>query len=88
MTTISDHPLRYALANELHARPFPMLAAPCRAVFLAVKKQKDAASRDKSQDRDHLLALLDRYGAPHPQPGATHWSGQIGKHILKWEQHT
>ncbi len=88
MTTISDHPLRYALANELHARPFPMLSAPCRALFLAIKKQKDAASRDKTQDRDHLLALLDRYGAAHPQPGATHWSGQIGKHILKWEQHT
>lgn len=88
MNTIPDHPLRYALANELHARPFPMLTAPCRAIFLAIKHEKDAANRNKSQDRDHLIALLDRYGAPHPQPGATHWSGEIGKHVLKWEQHT
>ncbi|MEC9197465.1 MAG: DUF3422 domain-containing protein [Pseudomonadota bacterium] len=88
MTTFEDHPLRYALANELHARPFPQLAAPCRAIFLAVKHPVDAASRDKDADRKHLCALLDRHGASHPNPDATHWSGQIGKYYLKWEQHT
>ena len=35
MTSISDHPLRYAMANELHARPFPTLNAPSRAAYLA-----------------------------------------------------
>ena len=35
MPPIQDHPLRYSLANELHARPFPALKTPCRAVFLA-----------------------------------------------------
>lgn len=88
MPPIPDHPLRYSLANELHARPFPSLAAPCRAVFLAVKQPENAAQRDKSLDRAHLIALLDRYGAPHPQPDATHFSAQIGQHMLKWEQHT
>ena len=85
---IDDHPLRYQLANELHARPFPSLTVPCRAVFLAVKKVQDAASRDRARDLAHLVALLDRHGAPHPQPGATHYSGQIGQAVLKWEQHT
>ena len=88
MPPIEDHPLRYRLANELHARPFPSLKAPCRAVYLAVKKPHQAASRDKSLDLKHLTDLLDRYGAAHPQPGATHFSGQIGQHTLKWEQHT
>jgi uncharacterized membrane-anchored protein len=88
MTAIEDHPLRYALANELHARPFPELSAPCHAVFLAIKQPHDAASRDRDLDRAHLLELLERYGAPHPSPGATHFSGQIGKHTLKWESHT
>ncbi len=88
MPPIQDHPLRFKLANELHARPFPSLSAPCRAIYLAVKHPKDAASRDRSQDLAHLIALLDRYGAAHPQPGATHYSGQIGQHTLKWEQHT
>ncbi len=88
MPPIQDHPLRYRLANELHARPFPSLKAPCRAVYLAIKKPKNAASRDRSLDLAHLVNLLDRYGAAHPQPGATHYSSRIGQHTLKWEQHT
>ncbi|WP_224823359.1 DUF3422 family protein [Cognatishimia sp. MH4019] len=85
---MQDHPLRYALSNELHARPFPSLDAPCTAAYLAIKQPKDAAARNRQADTDHLTALLDRYGAPHPQPGATHYFGKIGRHTLKWEQHT
>jgi len=88
MTGIEDHPLRYGLANELHARPFPALEVPCRAAYLALKPAKNAAGRDRERDRAHLIELLDRYGAPHPQPGATHYFGEIGKHQLKWESHT
>ncbi len=88
MPPIADHPLRYAMANELHARPFPRVAAPSRAAYLAIKPAENAAGRDRDADRAHLIALLDRFGAQHPQPGATHYSGQIGKHTLKWESHT
>lgn len=88
MPTISDHPQRYTTVNELHARPFPSLEAPCHAVYVAIKEPKDAANRDRSLDRAHLLALLDRNGTAHPQPDATHFSGAIGRHDLKWESHT
>jgi uncharacterized membrane-anchored protein len=88
MPPIQDHPLRFKLANELHARPFPSLTVPCRAIYLAIKQPKDAASRDRSQDLVHLLDLLDRHETPHPKPGATHYQGQIGQYMLKWEQHT
>ncbi|NOD61825.1 MULTISPECIES: DUF3422 family protein [unclassified Ruegeria] len=88
MTPIDDHPLRYALANELHARPFPVASMPCTVVFLAIKKPEAAVARDRSQDLAHLINLLDRHGAQHPQPDATHYAGQIGRHWLKWEQHT
>ncbi|KIC48462.1 DUF3422 domain-containing protein [Tateyamaria sp. ANG-S1] len=88
MAPIEDHPLRYKLANELHARPFPSMRAPCAAAYVAFKQQEMAANRDRAQDLAHLQALLDRHGAPHPQPGATHYYGQIGRHWLKWEQHT
>ncbi|MHA6263945.1 DUF3422 family protein [Arenibacterium sp. CAU 1754] len=88
MSVIPDHPLRYELANELHARPFPTMATPCTVVFLAIKQPDDAVSRDRGGDLAHLIKLLDRHGAAHPKPGATHYSGQIGRHILKWEQHT
>ncbi|ANT61288.1 hypothetical protein AYJ57_13445 [Salipiger sp. CCB-MM3] len=88
MPPIQDHPLRYQLANELHARPFPALEAPCRAIYLAIKRPSDAASRDRSADLAHLIDLLDRHGAPHPQPDAKHYSGKIGKAEIKWELHT
>ena len=88
MPPINDHPLRYQLVNELHARPFPVLKAPCRAAYLAIKPERDAAARDRDLDRAHLKDLLDRYAAPPPEPGATHYFGPIGKHFLKWESHT
>ena len=88
MPPLEDHPLRYALSNELHARPFPSLKTPCRAVFLAIKQPGAAESRNRDLDRAHLLDLLDRYGAVHPQPDATHYSGTIGRYDLKWERHT
>lgn len=88
MQPIADHPLRYQLANELHARPFPSVSTPCTAVYLAVKQPGEAAARNRKADLAHLIALLDRYGAPHPQPGATHYFGQLGRYTLKWESHT
>ncbi|WP_299296607.1 DUF3422 domain-containing protein [uncultured Tateyamaria sp.] len=88
MAPIEDHPLRYRLANELHARPFPSMQAPCSAAYVAFKQPEMAANRDRARDVAHLMALLDRHGAPHPQPGATHYYGQLGRHWLKWEQHT
>ena len=88
MTPIDNRPQRFALSNELHARPFPTLTAPGTAVFLAIKKATGAMSRGENEDLNFLIALLDRFGAAHPQPGATHYQGMIGKHYLKWEQHT
>ncbi|MEO1107700.1 MAG: DUF3422 domain-containing protein [Pseudomonadota bacterium] len=88
MTPIDDHPLRYALANELHARPFPSAEVPCTVAFLAIKKPTESVDGDRQADIAHLTDLLTRYGASRPQPDATHYAGQIGRHWLKWEQHT
>jgi uncharacterized membrane-anchored protein len=76
------------MVNELHARPFPVLEAPCMAAYVAIKEPVDAANRDRALDKAHLLALLDRNGAAHPQPDATHYAGPIGRSELKWESHT
>jgi len=88
MPPFADHPLRYPLTNELHARPAPVIAVPGTAVFLALKPEHDAVARERAQDRAHLVALLERAGAAHPPPGATHHGCQIGRHGLKWENHT
>ncbi|MDP2737733.1 MAG: DUF3422 domain-containing protein [Pseudorhodobacter sp.] len=88
MTQTADHPLRYALVSELHARPFPTISVPSQAVYLAVKEPQDAANRDRAADHAHLGALLGRHAAPLPPAGITHHACQIGRHALKWESHT
>ncbi|MCA0045241.1 DUF3422 family protein [Celeribacter litoreus] len=88
MAPLIDHPRRYELSNELHARPFPEVGTNARAAYLAIRASGDAARRDRDLDRAHLLSLLDRYGAAHPAPGATHYIGPLGKYRLKWESHT
>ena len=55
MATIRDHELRYALANELHARPFPEIPGPCRAIYLALTLPEGQVAA-----RADLEALLDR----------------------------
>ncbi|WP_068306612.1 DUF3422 family protein [Pararhodobacter sp. CCB-MM2] len=88
MTPLHDHPLRYALTNELHARPSPVIPVPSTAVFMALKPAQDAVARDRGRDRAHLFDLLDRHGAAHPAPDATHHAAEVGRHGLKWENHT
>ncbi len=88
MPAIEDHPHRFALVNELHARPAAKIAVPGVAVFVALKPEREAAKRDRGHDRVHLHALLDRHGAGHPAPDATHHSSDLGRHHLKWESHT
>ncbi len=84
---LKNDPERYQLSNELHARPFPTLTAPCRAIFLGIRPD-GAAERDHEVDRRHLIDLLDRHGCPHPAPGAQHYAGEFGRGSLKWESHT
>ncbi len=88
MPQILDHPQRYTTVNELHARPFPALNAPCATAYLAIKEPVLAQNRDRGTDIAHLVQLLDRHGSAHPQPGATHFSGPLGRTELKWESHT
>ena len=59
MPPIQDHPLRYELANELHARPFPAMQSPSTVIYLAVKQPRQAVHRDRALDLQHLKALLD-----------------------------
>ncbi len=88
MSEFQDHPLRYQMVNELHSRPFPALTAQCHAVYLAIKDPIDAANRDRGLDRAHLLDLLDRFGAAHPPPDATHFFCDLGAYQLQWQMHS
>ena len=82
-----DHPQRYPMTLELHARPFPPVAAPSEAIQLAFKPLDDRA-RDPSAHMDHLLALIDRFGGPRPARDAQHYFAELGRVKVKWERHT
>ena len=82
--TFREHPLRVALANEVHARPFLSLAAPERASHLAMS----SGEQGTAADRAHLAALCTRYGIAHPPPGTNHFVAELDGFRVKWERHT
>jgi uncharacterized membrane-anchored protein len=79
-----DHPLRRALTNEVHARPFAPLGAPLRATHLALLSGEAAAETDRAQ----VARLCAQYGVAAPGEGDTHWMADFGTYQLKWERHT
>ena len=81
---LPDHPDRIRLANELHARPFPMLSVPCRVSHVALSAPPD----DQSAARKHVLELCERFGAPMPADGAPQHNLDLGRFRVKWEWHT
>lgn len=88
MSPVTDHPLRYATVNELHARPFPTVTLPSTVALVAFMQPDNPAGRDRSEDLAHLSDLVTRAGGVLPEPGATHYSGALGRSEVKWESHT
>jgi uncharacterized membrane-anchored protein len=78
-----DHPLRSALIEEIHARPFATLEPPEQASHLALLSGEEGAAADFA----HLDRLCQRYGLSSPADGAKHFTRDFGKFRLKWERH-
>ena len=83
MSIPPNHPQRFQLANEVHARPFASIHIPARASHLAMLLDAE----QKQEDRRALSALCERYIIPPPPPGADHFNGDFGPFQLRWEQH-
>src|SRR5215204_3742730 len=81
---LQNHPLRYLLNNELHARPFTPLRSPERVSHLAIPSDEQGAANDHAL----LVKLCERYGVTAPQAGLNHFSHDFGAFRLKWERHT
>ena len=71
-----NHPLRVEMNDALHSRPFPTLKAPAYVLCLVIKRPVGAAIRDKAEDMQHLLSLLNRHGATLPKADANHYFGK------------
>ena len=79
----SNHPERFALAEEVHARPPELLPTPARASYLAVLVDADERARETA----HLARLCERHAVAPPTRELTHFSARLGPLRLKWERH-
>ncbi|MGB8182137.1 MAG: DUF3422 domain-containing protein [Stellaceae bacterium] len=75
------HPQFDALARELHARPYGVVAAPARIVHLAL------TGGDSAVERAAISQLCAAHRAPVPPAGASHVQFECEGFGLTWERH-
>lgn len=80
---IVEHPHRFAIGNELHARPFLDITPPHRVSHFAMLSDGDGIA-----EVAHLVALCRRFDTAQPPENAIHFTGDFGAFRLKWERHT
>lgn len=87
MTTLfhlpKNHPQRFVLHNEVHARASFNIKLPVRASHLALLLTTD----EKMQERKHLITLCERFGVTPPEKEADHFSATFNSFQIRWEQH-
>ena len=79
-----NHPQRYLLSNEIHARPPAELAAPERLSYIAITYDADSAHAVT----DDLARLCVIWGVQSPTAEVTHFNAEHSSLRLKWERHT
>jgi uncharacterized membrane-anchored protein len=79
-----DHPLRFELNDEVHARPPESLQTPLRLSYLGMF----APWSDRELEWQRLCELAERFGVTPPPRGVSHFSANYGPFRLKWERHS
>ena len=79
-----NHPQRFALNYELHARPPEALNIPEQVSYLALAT--DPSNRQAEYER--IVELCTRFGMPPPAPDLNHFQVDLGTFRLKWERRT
>jgi uncharacterized membrane-anchored protein len=79
----SNHPLRFVLNNEIHARPHIPVSAPHRISYLALTYPDGAQGREYSD----LKALCQACGVVAPHEDVQHFLAEMAAFRLKWERH-
>ncbi len=87
MTTLfpipENHPQRFVLHNEVHARAPFILKLPVRASHLALM----LTNEQKLLERQHLINLCERFGVNPPDKDADHFVANFEVFQIRWEQH-
>ena len=82
-----NHPQRYLLSNEIHARPPQELSTPERLSYIAVTYDADVTGA-ANPAFDDLARLCVIWGAQSPPAEVTHFNAEHSNLRLKWERHT
>lgn len=81
---LTPHPLRAAIINELHARPFTAIAIPSRTLHFAFETTGGRAQSDRAS----LVNFCEKRGLQAPLPAEKHHRVAFGATVLRWEQHS
>jgi uncharacterized membrane-anchored protein len=82
VTKPDNHPLRFALNYELHARPPEALSIPEQASYLALATDPE----NRQAEYESIVELCTRYGVTAPAPEVNHFKVDLGTFRLKWER--
>lgn len=80
----ANHPQRFALNYELHARPSEVIDIPEQASYLALATDPS----NRQAEYECIVELCTRYGVPPPAPDLNHFQLDVGVFRLKWERRT
>ncbi len=87
MTTLfpipENHPERFVLHNEVHARAPSIRGLQVRATHLALL----LTTEEKMQERKHLATLCERFGIAPPEKDVDHFNAAFNSFQIRWEQH-
>ncbi len=78
-----NHPQRFVLHNEVHARAPFIRSLPVRTSHMALL----VSGEEKMQERQHLIALCERFGVAPPAKDADHFCASFDAFQMSWEQH-
>lgn len=82
LSNFKNHPQRFSLNNEVHARPYQIMSSPLRVTHVALM------SDNRSHDLKAVGELCDRFGINRPNPEANFFIGDFPLFQLRWERHT
>lgn len=87
---LAFHAHRSQLFNELHTRPFPVIATPARISQLSMLYAKDDQQSEtiRHQEYAHICRLCERYSVSPPTIEANCYYQDFGGFEFRWERHT
>ena len=79
-----NHPKRFDLNDEVHARPPEALVAPSRITFLAMY----TGGQLRAEEFRHISELCEKFSIIPPDELANHFTAEFPNFRLKWERHS